>query len=98
MEDGKCCGCFFAQGMTDAIYMKTCDPDVCSKVLGEQGMELPMRITKTSVSTVRQSGRTGMLQGINQVNHYPGVNLFMVTWQHGVAGFYLYRPLWFQMY
>ena len=47
--------------MTDDIYMKTrvviasakSDPDVCSKVLDEQGMELPMRITKTSVSTVR---------------------------------------------
>ena len=28
-----------------------------------------------------------MLQGIKQVNQYPGVSLFMVTWQHGVAGF-----------
>ena len=28
-----------------------------------------------------------MLQGIKHVNHYPGVSLFMVTWQHGVAGF-----------
>ena len=28
-----------------------------------------------------------MLQGIKQVNHYSGVSLFMVTWQHGVAGF-----------
>ena len=27
-----------------------------------------------------------MLQGIKQVNHYPGVSLFMVTWQHGVVG------------
>ena len=27
-----------------------------------------------------------MLQGIKQVNLYPGVGFFMVTWQHGVAG------------
>ena len=39
------------------------------------------------IHSVYQAGRIAMLQGIKQVNNYPGVSLFMVTWQHGVAWF-----------
>ena len=38
------------------------------------------------IHSAYQACRIAMLQGMKQVNHYPGVSLFMVTWQHGVVG------------
>ena len=81
--------------MADGVYMTmgvvlTCaksDPDVCSWILGEQGMALTDEDNyNIRIHSPYQAGRTTMLQCIKQMNHYPGVSLFVVTWQHGVAG------------
>lgn len=80
--------------MADGVYMQMgvflasakSNPDVCSWILGEQGMELTNENNDNiCIHGAHQAGRRAMLQGIKQVDQYPGVGLFMVAWQHGVA-------------
>ena len=64
VEDGKCCGLFFAQRMTDVIYVQICealasaksDPDVCSRVRVDHGMELADENDNIRIHSAYQTG------------------------------------------
>ncbi|KAI9529078.1 hypothetical protein NQZ68_013385 [Dissostichus eleginoides] len=73
--------------MISVVFAGAKSPDVCSWILGEQGMELADEDNDNiRIHSAYQASRRAMLQGIKQMIHNPGVSLFMVTWQHEVAG------------